>query len=323
MASYTSEENFRVLIALLKAHNIRKIIISPGMTNVTFAGSVQSDPFFELYSSIDERAAGYMACGMAEESGEPVVLSCTGATAARNYLPPLTEAFYRNLPVLAVTSSQHFGHINTYIPQITDRNPPEDCARHSINIPMFHTDHDRWAYTFKLNEAILELTHNGGGPVHINMATSYSSDFSFHELPKVQAVHRIDYDSQTLPEIKAGTVGIFAGAHEKFSDELTHLVDEFCERYNGAVLCDHTSNYFGKYAVHPNLVSNSERQKMDLMIHIGHVSGAYMSLSPKEVWRVNPDGSPRNIFRTLSYVFQMTEEDFFSKYVIHGGGGGT
>ena len=33
-----------------------------------FVGSVQNDPFFEVYSAVDERSAAYMACGMAAES---------------------------------------------------------------------------------------------------------------------------------------------------------------------------------------------------------------------------------------------------------------
>ena len=49
------------------------------------------DSWFEMYSSVDERSAAYMACGMAAESGEVVVLSCTGATASRNYVSGLTE----------------------------------------------------------------------------------------------------------------------------------------------------------------------------------------------------------------------------------------
>ena len=47
-----------------------------------------------------------MACGMAEQCGEPVIISCTGATSAREYMPGPTEAFYRKLPVLAITSTQ-------------------------------------------------------------------------------------------------------------------------------------------------------------------------------------------------------------------------
>ena len=58
-----------------------------------FVASVQNDDYFELYSCVDERSAAYMACGMAEEAEEPVAICCTGATASRNYLPGLTEAF--------------------------------------------------------------------------------------------------------------------------------------------------------------------------------------------------------------------------------------
>lgn len=55
---------------------------------------------------MDERYSAYLACGMAAESDEPVVLNCTGATASRNYIPALTKAYYRKLPILAITSMQ-------------------------------------------------------------------------------------------------------------------------------------------------------------------------------------------------------------------------
>ena len=42
---------------------------------------------FELYSAVDERSTAYIACGLAAETSEPVALSCTGATASRNYVP--------------------------------------------------------------------------------------------------------------------------------------------------------------------------------------------------------------------------------------------
>ena len=81
---YVNESNTLQLIALLKKHNIKKIVASPGNTNISFIGSIQDDPFFQIYSCVDERSAAYIACGLSEESNEPVVLSCTGATAARN-----------------------------------------------------------------------------------------------------------------------------------------------------------------------------------------------------------------------------------------------
>ena len=69
---YTSEINTQMLICLMKKHGIKKVVASPGATNVCFVASLQQDDFFELYSSVDERSAAYIACGLAAESGEPV-----------------------------------------------------------------------------------------------------------------------------------------------------------------------------------------------------------------------------------------------------------
>ena len=90
---YTDEANIQILVALMKHHGLCRGVVSPGTTNITFVACLQRDPYFTLYSSVDERSAAYMACGIAAETGEPVFLSCTGATASRNYLPGLTEAY--------------------------------------------------------------------------------------------------------------------------------------------------------------------------------------------------------------------------------------
>ena len=119
---YTAARNTQIVLYLLKAHGIRKVIASPGTQNMSLVLSMQQDPFFEMYSAADERSAAYMACGLSAESGEPVVLSCTGATASRNYVPGLTEAFYRHLPVVAITSTQHITSVGHDIPQVIDRS---------------------------------------------------------------------------------------------------------------------------------------------------------------------------------------------------------
>ena len=104
---YTDERNVQIVIALLKAHGIHRVIASPGTTNMTFVASIQNDSWFQIWSSVDERSAAYLACGMVAETGEPVVISCTGATASRNYMPGLTEAYYNKIPVIAITATQH------------------------------------------------------------------------------------------------------------------------------------------------------------------------------------------------------------------------
>ena len=139
---YTDERNAQIVISLLKAHGIKKIVASPGTTNICLVASLQQDPFFEIYSSADERSAGYIACGLSAESGEPVVLSCTGATASRNYMSALTEAYYRKLPILVITSSRSNFQIGHNIDQVTDRTVlPKDVAKLSVQLPLiFNND---------------------------------------------------------------------------------------------------------------------------------------------------------------------------------------
>ncbi len=176
---YSSERSVQLLISLLKQHNIKKCVLSPGATNLTFVASLQQDPYFECYSSVDERSAAYIACGLAAESGEPVVLSCTGATASRNYIPGLTEAYYRKLPVLAVTSTQDISRIGHHIAQVIDRRVIQnDIALLSEYIPVTDSNTNAWSNTVKINRALLELRHRGGGPVHLNVETAYSRDYS-------------------------------------------------------------------------------------------------------------------------------------------------
>lgn len=69
LKGYMSEKNIQILIALMKKHGVRKVIASPGTTNACFVASIQQDNFFQIYSSVDERSAAYLACGLSEESG--------------------------------------------------------------------------------------------------------------------------------------------------------------------------------------------------------------------------------------------------------------
>ena len=316
---YTDELNIAILVALMKHHGVRKIVASPGATNVTFVACLQRDPYFQVFSSVDERSAAYIACGMAAESGEPVALSCTGATASRNYIPGLTEAYYRKLPVLAVTSTQHIGRIGNMVPQVIDRtNELNDICKLSVQCPTVHSADDRWACEASLNKALLELTHNGGGPVHINLVTTYSSNFNEKSLPDVRYVDRVDIGDK-LPSLDGKRIAISVGAHPAWDAKLTAAVDRFCEKYGAVVATDHTSNYDGQYGILCPLVIKQSRyvpscKNVDVMIHIGEISGAYAQPSAREVWRVSPDGVPRDTFGKLRYVFNMTEEKFFESY---------
>ena len=264
----------------------------------------------------------------------------------------LTEAYYRKLPILAITSTQNIAKVGHLVPQVTDRSsPPRDIVRHSVYLGIPKNDDEAWACEVKANTAILELFRAGGGPVHINLETSYSADFSVRELPKVRVIKRItqrvllgdflchtDFANPALPQIpqrnengEKTKIGILLGSHSAMSETLTKAIDTFCAKYDAVVFCDHTSGYYGNYRV-AHCISTMQHRGYadslfpDLVIYMGEIS-AYNYIYGKSVWRVNEDGEIRDTFRNTEYVFEMPEIAFFRHYnalsdtATNGGGG--
>ena len=327
---YTNERNHQILIALLKEHKIKNIVASPGTTNSVFVGSIQNDPYFNIISSVDERSAAYIACGLALESGEPVVISCTGATAARNYMSGATEAFYSKLPILILTSSQASRNVGHLFAQVTDRSaPPKDTCSISVTMPTVEAPADEWECEVVANKALTELRRHGGNPVHLNLITTYcynnTTALTQEVLPSARVIKRVS-QNDCFPKLEASNVAIFMGSHKPCSKSLTDCIDLFCKSHNAIVLVDHTSNYYGKFRIPMALVinqsdlnkANTPAYNVDLLIHIGEVSGeegAMRMIRSKVTWRVSEDGEIRDTFKNMAYVFEMPESVFFNHYI--------
>ena len=330
---YTNERNHQILISLLKAHGIHYVVASPGTTNSVFVGSIQNDDYFQIYSAVDERSASYIANGLILKTGEPVIISCTGATASRNYMSGATEAYYSKLPLLIITSSQPSNRIGHLFPQVTDRtSPPNDACKLSIEMPLVNNIDDEWECEVQCNRALLELKRHGGGPVHINLITSYrfseNTALTCKKLPPVRVINRY-FHNDTLPGMPDGKVAVFVGSHNIWSPELVKKLESFCIANNAIVLADHPSNYNGKYKIPYALVinqssinkANKPAFDVDLLVHIGGVTGeegAVRMIHSKETWRVSPDGEIRDTFKNLSAVFEMEEDEFFANYSLDG-----
>lgn len=318
---YVSEKNHLILLSLLKAHGIRRVIASPGATNIALVAGMQHDPYFEMHSCVDERSGAYMACGIASEKSTPVVLCCTEGTASRNFYPGLTEAYYRQLPVLVITFSKGNDFVGHLLPQNIDRHQfPSDILKMSVDIPEVGNERDVHSAVVEINKAILALRRRGGGPSHINLRTTGCDNSNIRELP---LCHTISYYNsfEDLPSLPEGEIAVFVGSHRLFSDTEIKAIDSFCSIHKAVVLCSSISNYSGCYRVSLNGCM-SQRNLDDIVknyktiIHIGEISDIDLlrSVKFKEVWRVNPDGELRDTFGCLSCVFEMEELDFFHYY---------
>lgn len=321
---YTDDKGVLILIALLKQYGIRKVVASPGTGNMALVVSMEHDEYFEMYSCVDERSAAYMACGIAAESGEPVVITCTEATASRNYLPGLTEAYYRKLPILAIMTGRGENQVGSYEPQSIDNMVlPNDVSKYKVNISVCRSHKDERIATTKLNEAINNLYTNGGGPVCVMMEAYDSLGFLTKELPQVRMI-RTYKKQEELPKLPKGNIAILVGAHKKWNAKTVKVVETFCEKNNSVVLCDLTSNYNGKYRIDYSIVTTQEGvskllPNFDLLIYIGTVCGDYYTSTgmrcAKEWWMINEDGMYHDRFGNLTAVITMEEADFFESYI--------
>ena len=322
MKKYSNDANTLMLLSLLKQHGIKKVIASPGTTNIAIVGSMQHDDWFEMYSAVDERSAAYMACGLACESGEPVVITCTEATASRNYLPALTEAYYRKLPILVIAGSHgehNIGHLHS---QVIDRScSPKDTIIYRASIKSVLDNNTKWYNNIEINKCLIKLRQHGGGPVLMNFVAKPNSEFDRDDIPEERVVKLIN-DTSECPSMPDGRIAVFIGSHRQMSEDLQKKIDDFCSSHNAVVFCDHTSGYQGAYRfnatlVHGQFFLNTDIDSIDLLIHIGEVSAdtyTTQRLKPANVWRVSPDGEVRDLFHKLQYVFEIDEMSFFSRY---------
>lgn len=334
MNMYTILENARIVIALLKKHNIRHIVLSPGGSNIPIVQGVQKDPFFKCYSVVDERSALYFAIGLYLQTGEPIATSCTSAQATRNYIPGLTEAFYKRAPILAITMSKHPKYLGQeYMQCPIQTSLPVDTVKKSFSLPRISNEHDRIQCIRTANEAMLELTHHGCGPVQLNIEELDSETWVFDEnienLPNVRAIKRYSYWEQLDPrELDGKRIMLLIGEHLPFAEEETQLIENFAESHNVLIYSDHTSNYKGKYALNANpLMATSspalflEKYKPDVLITIGGLTGDYYIYTPLynapensfEHWRVNLDGDLVDTYGKLTRIYEMRMIDFCKK----------
>ncbi len=321
---YTIQENVRIVIALLKQYNIRYIVISPGGTNIPISQAVQNDSFFRCYSVPDERSAMYFAIGLHLQTGEIIATSCTSAQATRNYVPGLTEAFYKHVPILALTTSklERFQY-QDYMQAPDQCSLPIDCVKKSFDLPPVTDDNTRiQAYQYA-KEAILELKHRLPGPIQLNIRINDSQQGKFEELelPSIRQVKRYmawdDWGDLKLADKK---ILIVIGEHRPFTDRQQKAIEDFCEAYNTCIYVNHLSNYYGKNSIQGNLLVSCggfSRLKPDILITIGGQTGDYsiygclQSIGQAEHWRIAEDGAYVDTYGHLTKIFEVSGLLFF------------
>nr|QIM10668.1 2-succinyl-5-enolpyruvyl-6-hydroxy-3-cyclohexene- 1-carboxylate synthase [uncultured Alphaproteobacteria bacterium] len=329
---YTNDKATQIVIALFKAYGIKDIIISPGTRNRGFSASVQNDNFFNAYSVVDERSAGYFACGLAYETGKPVVIACTGATASRNYMPALTEAYYRGLPIIALTCGNENGNPYNMLPQYVDRSVSQnDVKECSVTLPNVKDERSAQLCETLVNAALSHIFGRRRGPVHINLL-SLDMDYTTEKLPEVHAVEYFETDDlynrskvAALASVLNGKkVGVFVGSHAKMDKSETKALADFAKAYNAIIFCDHTSNYQGDNKVLTAAVCETGKKPSlpEVMIDMGGITATYpfsgKLFKSAEIWRISENGEFKQRYGNVKKFFDCREKSFFAALAKEG-----
>lgn len=327
-----NEKNIEIVVEALKEHNIKHIVISPGGTNICFVKKVQNDPFFHCYSVVDERSAMYVAIGIHLQTREVVATSCTSAQATRNYIPGLTEAFYKRIPILAITMEKHNRFKYQEYMQAPDQTSlPEDAVKATFELPSISDVNDVFHSVRLVNEAILEVTKHGLGPVQLCIPWL---DFQLSDTDAVfRSILRYDYFGEWNVSLLNKKILLVVGEQLPFSQSEQHYFDGFCNAYDVATYCNHISNCHGDSVVNANLALSTMKLsefmyvKPDIVITIGGQTGDYPlfkllsrnELTDVEVWRVNQDGEVVDTYDKLTKVFAVDNTEFFRRMIAMAG----
>ncbi len=159
------------LVELLHQKGLRDVVVSPGSRSAPLTIAVARHPGLRVRVVPDERAAGFTALGMAQQTQTPVALICTSGSAVYNLSPAVVEAYFQQVPLLLLTADRPHEWLHQQDGQTIDQAGlfgPH--VKRSYDLPADYSHADaRWFIERTINEAY-ELSRLGpAGPVHVNV----------------------------------------------------------------------------------------------------------------------------------------------------------
>lgn len=255
---YSSKKNVLETVALLKAHGITHVVLSPGSRNAPLIQSFTTDPDFICWSVVDERSAGYFAIGLIYQIRRPVVVCCTSGSALLNYGPAIAETFYQKLPLIVISADRSSAWIEQMDGQtIPQTNLLQSILKKTVHLPEIIDNESHWYCNRLINEALIASVHGDAGPVLINVPISEPLfDFYTEKLPNVRCIRSVSSDAPVciddfINTWKASRKRIILVGQQGKDESLTRILELLTNHTDCVVLCEHLSNQTA-----PSFISN-------------------------------------------------------------------
>ena len=91
---------------LHRVAGVREAIVCPGSRSAPLALACAQHGELRVRSVIDERSAGFVALGMAKQSGAPALVVVTSGTAASHLYPAVLEAEHAGVPLIVASADR-------------------------------------------------------------------------------------------------------------------------------------------------------------------------------------------------------------------------
>jgi 2-succinyl-5-enolpyruvyl-6-hydroxy-3-cyclohexene-1-carboxylate synthase len=310
-------------------------VVCPGSRNAPFSIAFDNHPAFSTYVVHDERSAAFFALGMIDQLGSPVAIVCTSGSAIQNFSPAVSEAFYRQLPLVVISADRPKNWIDQGDGQtIRQSNVLRDHAMYVTELSDdTESDEYSWFANRELNQAFSHLANPWKGPIHINVGlheplydVQEIKESTFSKINFVRTEPKLDENIiQILRKSISEKVLVLCGQMNQ-NDSLQKILADFAENTNVAVLVENTSNLSDTRFVHCidrtlNMISEEEIKKFipDLLITLGDaivskkIKTFLRKNKPKQHWKIGFSFPNMDTYQSVTHVFQMDAVCFFKQ----------
>ncbi|MCS6980516.1 MAG: 2-succinyl-5-enolpyruvyl-6-hydroxy-3-cyclohexene-1-carboxylic-acid synthase [Flavobacteriales bacterium] len=165
-----NQNNLVPLARLCAEFELKKVLLSPGARSAPLVRAFTEASGFEVRVVNDERAAAFMALGMAKADGKAPILICTSGSALLNYAPAVAEADGADIPILILSADRPKEFLGQFEGQTTFQDhifKPWTRADLSLEGEDL-SQRPAWVCS-QIAQALRKLTSPPSGPVHINL----------------------------------------------------------------------------------------------------------------------------------------------------------
>ncbi len=324
---------------LCARQGIHQAIVCPGSrcAPLTMAFARHEEITCRTFS--DERSAGFIALGIAQQLNMPAVLVCTSGSAAYNFAPAVAEAFFQEIPLLIFTADRPKEWIDQLDGQtIRQTNLYGVHVKKSYDLPEDYSHPDStWYINRVVNEAIALSQQFPKGPVHINVPLREplypAAGEKIKFTKKIKAVSSLrsepglsQHDEKELAQTLAGfTKVLLVAGQQDYREGNVKSIEKFCKTNKISLVGDIISNLHSlsgnvRYAdVFLAACGDSIKKSLqpDLLITIGKsVISKNLKLflrnhAPQQHWHLQPSGLAADTFQSLTKVIPCESKKFF------------